>query len=59
MFRNIQIEAAVAIPKQLLLDMKVRWSSTYIMLHRAERNKKVGLGYSCIHQLMLACTLAR
>ena len=43
MFKNIQIEAGVAVPKQLLLDMKVQWSSTYFMLHCAERNKKVSL----------------
>jgi hypothetical protein len=27
---------------QLILDMKVRWSSTYMMLDRAERKKAVG-----------------
>jgi hypothetical protein len=41
MFKTIQSEAGVSIPKQLLIDMKVRWSSTYFMLHRAESNKKV------------------
>jgi len=29
-------------PHQLLLDMKVRWGSTYVMLNRAEENKDVG-----------------
>jgi hypothetical protein len=28
-------------PRQLLLDMKVRWSSTYVMLIRAESQRKV------------------
>ena len=28
-------------PKQLLLDMKVRWGSTYVMLTRAESLRKV------------------
>lgn len=27
-------------PTQLLIDMKVRWSSTYIMLNHAEMNKE-------------------
>jgi hypothetical protein len=37
----VQIKAGIAIPKQLMLDMRVRWSSTYLMLDRAEKNKKV------------------
>ena len=28
-------------PRQLLLDMKVRWSSTYVMLYRAESQRQV------------------
>lgn len=28
-------------PHQLILDMKVRWSSTYMMLDQAERKKEV------------------
>jgi hypothetical protein len=28
-------------PLQLLLDMKVRWSSTFVMLTRAESRKDV------------------
>ena len=27
--------------KQLILDMPVRWSSTYVMLHRADQLKDV------------------
>jgi len=42
-FKNIQIEAGVAIPKQLLLNRRVQWSSTYVMLHCAECNKKVNV----------------
>lgn len=41
MFKTIQAEAGVSRSKQLILDMKVRWSSTYLMIHRAESNKKV------------------
>jgi hypothetical protein len=32
-------------PLQLILDMKVRWSSTYLMLDRAERKKDVCTSY--------------
>jgi hypothetical protein len=32
-------------PLQLILDMKVRWSSTYLMLDRAERKKSVRTCY--------------
>ena len=28
-------------PLQLLLDMKVQWGSTYVMLHRADSRKEV------------------
>jgi uncharacterized metal-binding protein len=38
-----QVKANIATPVQLILDMKVRWSSTYMMLDRAERNKEVCL----------------
>jgi hypothetical protein len=41
MWRTIQIKADVKRPMQLVLDMKVRWSSTYVMLHRAESLKEV------------------
>ncbi|KAJ2981763.1 hypothetical protein NUW54_g10828 [Trametes sanguinea] len=39
-FRNIQVKAGVRRPMQLLLDSKTRWSSTYLMLHRAEANRE-------------------
>ena len=35
------MKANVPQPVQLRLDMKVQWSSTYLMLDRAERNKAV------------------
>jgi hypothetical protein len=35
------MRANIPRPVQLLIDMKVRWSSTYVMLDRAERKKKV------------------
>ena len=42
MWRTIQMKANDgAKPVQLILDMKVRWSSTYFMLDRAERKKDV------------------
>ena len=38
-FKLVQIRKLLC---QLLLDMKVHWGSTYIMLNRAEENKDVG-----------------
>lgn len=40
LFKSIQVEDNVA-PLQLLLDMKVRWGSTHVMLLRAESRKEV------------------
>jgi len=40
MWKTIQAKAQVAHPVQLILDMKVWWSSTYLMLDWAERNQK-------------------
>jgi hypothetical protein len=48
MFKTIQSEAGVSNLKQLLIDMKVQWSSTYFMLHRAESNKKVCKCIQCM-----------
>ncbi|OBZ65234.1 putative AC transposase [Grifola frondosa] len=39
-FRRIQVKAGAKKVTQLLIDMRVRWSSTYLMLHRAESNKE-------------------
>jgi hypothetical protein len=41
MFKDIQQRDGITSPKQLLLDMPVRWSSTYVMLDRAEKLQKV------------------
>jgi hypothetical protein len=41
MWKTIQIKANNTPAVQLILDMKVRWSSTYLMLDRAERKKNV------------------
>lgn len=46
LFRQIQLQdkpdhPARKLPLQLLLDMPVRWSSTYVMLERAEGLKEV------------------
>jgi hypothetical protein len=40
-WKTVQAKVGIARPVQLVLDMKVRWSSTYLMLDRAERNKAV------------------
>ena len=42
MWKMVQVKAGRAVPKQLMLDMKIRWSSTYVMLDRAEKHKDVG-----------------
>ncbi|PSR75311.1 hypothetical protein PHLCEN_2v9174 [Hermanssonia centrifuga] len=39
-FRLVQLRGSVVRPLQLLLDMPVRWSSTYVMLDRAESKKE-------------------
>lgn len=41
MWKTIQRKANNGRPLQLLLDMKVRWSSTFLMLDRAERKRDV------------------
>ena len=41
MWKTIQIRANNGPPVQLILDMRVQWSSTYLMLDRAERKKDV------------------
>jgi hypothetical protein len=41
MWRTVQVKANNMPAVQLILDMKVRWSSTYFMLDRAERKKNV------------------
>jgi hypothetical protein len=41
LYKQVQVKAGVSTPTQLLLDMKVRWSSTYVMVNRAESSKEV------------------
>jgi hypothetical protein len=41
LFKEVQ-ERTSTHPCQLLLDMEVRWSSTYVMLIRAESQRQVG-----------------
>src|ERR1700733_15956099 len=41
MWKTVQARAGIARPVQLILNMKVRWSSTYLMLDRAEHNQTV------------------
>jgi hypothetical protein len=58
MWKTVQTKAGIARPVQLVLDMKVRWSSTYLMLDRAERNRVVSTQdhllrwYLCFSQLV-------
>jgi hypothetical protein len=40
LYQNVQIKGGISQPMQLLIDMKVWWSSTYIMLNCAEMNKQ-------------------
>jgi hypothetical protein len=57
MWRTIQLKAGIARPVQLVLDMKVRWSSTLHMLHRAQQNKRVSnyfyIYFSCSRSYIL------
>ena len=48
LFRSVQIQEKVK-PLQLLLDMKVRWGSTYIMLTQAESRMKVSIIVLPVH----------
>ena len=41
MWKTVQIKANSPKVVQPILDMKVRWLSTYLMLDRAERKKEV------------------
>ena len=41
LYKTVQLKAGVSPQTQLLLDMKVWWSSTYVMVNRAESNRKV------------------
>ena len=43
MWKTVQSKAGIARPVQLIVDMKVRWSSTYLMLDRADRYKMVSM----------------
>ena len=43
LFKQVQVKAAVSSPVQLLLDMKVWWSLTYVMVNCAESSKEVRL----------------
>ncbi|KAG1735245.1 hypothetical protein EDD22DRAFT_852395 [Suillus occidentalis] len=40
LYRTVQTKAGVSLPTQLLIDMKVHWSLTYIMLNYANCNKQ-------------------
>jgi hypothetical protein len=49
LFRTLQTRKGIDQPVQLLIDMKVRWGSTYVMLNRANSNKKVIAFYQFMH----------
>jgi hypothetical protein len=59
MWKTIQSRANIQRPVQLIIDMKVRWSSTYLMLDRAERKKEVRnlipMNYWCFSFFSLVC----
>ena len=44
LFKTVQEQNSVK-ALQLLLDMKIRWGSTYVMLSRAESQWKVSIYY--------------
>jgi len=52
MSKTIQSKAHIVNPAQLILDMKVQWLSTYLMLHRAEQKKEVSTLLSFEHVLI-------
>lgn len=49
MYRAVQEQLNAAQIHQLVLDMKVRWSSTYLMLLRALEDQRVSLSESSSH----------
>jgi len=53
MWRTIQIKANNRPPVQLILDMKVQWSSTYLMLDRVERKKNVRCNFPTKIQILI------
>jgi hypothetical protein len=45
LFRNIQLrDPNATVSRQLMIDMKVRWGSTYVMIHRGLQSKPVCFG---------------
>jgi len=53
MWRTIQIKANNRRPVQLILDMKVRWSSMYLMLDCVERKKNVRCNFPTKIQILI------
>jgi hypothetical protein len=41
LYKQVQLKRGILKPTQLLLDMKVWWSSTYVMINCTETNKEV------------------
>ena len=56
-FKSIQYRRKER-PQQLLLDMKVRWSSTFVMLTRAESRRQVDTFHLFVI-VLIACTGSR
>lgn len=44
LYKSVQTKAGILNPTWFLLDMKVHWSSTYVIINYAEDNKEVSLG---------------
>ena len=50
LYKTVQVKAGALTPIQLLIDMKVQWSSTYVMVNRAEGSHKVNI--NCEAQIL-------
>ena len=53
LYKTVQVKAAVLPQTQLLLDMKVRWLSTYMMVNQAETSQKVSLNWNIYKHILL------
>ncbi len=52
LIKVIQIRRGITSTRQLLLDMKIRWGSTYVMLTRAESMKNVSVIIVPFHHVL-------
>ena len=56
LYKAVQVKAAVSPQTQLLLNMKVRWSSTYVMVNRAETSQRVCLNWNILTYVIADCS---